>query len=199
MLQLNIQQNGHTREITKLIRRLLWSSSMYAATYLKKLPEVFKTKLKRIKLNTDGIQFIAKGILLIFRILWYHMTSRKRTTRKRTTLCFPSCTARTFSLFWQCAEMWSWPLRIHGYPNGILRSQVIWAFPSQITTVMYYDLYPGHPGILRSLVIGVSILSHILLVFWISPDSSRSLRSNCYGISFHITCSALPIFGYPPW
>lgn len=103
MLQLNIQQNGHTREITKLIRRLLWSSSMYAATYLKKLPEVFKTKLKRIKLNTDGTQFIAKGILLIFRILWYHMTSRKRTTRKRTTLCFPSCTARTFSLFWQCA------------------------------------------------------------------------------------------------
>lgn len=90
MLQINIQQNGDTREITKLIRRLLWSSFMYAATYLKKLSEVFKTKLKRIKLNTDGIQFIAKGILLIFRILWYHMTSRKRTTRKRTTLCFPS-------------------------------------------------------------------------------------------------------------
>lgn len=31
--------------------------------------------------------------------------------------------------------MWSWPLHIHGYPNGILlRTQVIWGFPSQITT-----------------------------------------------------------------
>ena len=52
-------------------RRLLWISSMYAVTYLNKLSEVFKTKLKRIKLNTDGIQVIAKGTLVMAVISTY--------------------------------------------------------------------------------------------------------------------------------